>query len=206
MPVGATFGVPGRSGPSRRCGCGRGEHVGVELGAGVGRRREQPRKLILFSSSQRSVVVANVSGVSPSRPTITSAITWMPSAQHRDVLGVAARAVEALADRRGLSSFRLSKPIDSTRLGSSDGSSSSGSRAMLMVALDPCAPRWRRPSGMRDRVVVEEQRLAPNGGMRSIRRRTPRPDACGSCACRTSDRAVLSRGCGSPENMIGQKK
>src|SRR5437867_1811750 len=38
------------------------------------------KKLILFSSSQRRVA-AKVSEVSPSRPTMMSAITWMPRAR-----------------------------------------------------------------------------------------------------------------------------
>ena len=73
------------------------------------------RKLILLSSSQRSVA-AKVSGVSPSSPTMTRAITWMPRA--RSFWMSSAKRLgrlKLLATEARLSSEMLSKPIERTR-------------------------------------------------------------------------------------------
>jgi hypothetical protein len=135
------------------------------------------RKLIRFASSQRSVA-ANVSGVSPSRPTMMSAITWMPRARSFSMSSPKRLGrLKLLPTDARLSSERLSKPIDSTRAPErATRSSSSGSRATLIVAWLTHSTR----SGMSRR----KSSFASSGraiGLSSRKRRRRPPKARSAC-------------------------
>ena len=132
------------------------------------------RKPILFSSSQRSVA-AKLSGVSPSRPTMMSAITWMPRARScRTSSAKRLGRLKLLLTLARLASDRLSKPIDRTVAPERAArSSSSGSRAMLIVAW--LTQRTRNGINRRKSSLASSGRATGLSSRKSSRRAPRRP-------------------------------